>query len=263
MDEAFERRLFYGRRRQAIALCLTAIFATLMSTPPAEAACPRSSDRAPSDPKVRYQPRGSRCEGLYAVPVTGGVGPRLIGFHRRSFPAIAFSTTKLTALSVELDRSARDVALKAVSTRPKTYYAMDTDLPNGALSYAWDTSILASPSIAMRANELSVVACDRKCVPGAGARYYPVTLDVPAAPAGDLGYVAIFQADAAVEQIHVTMQNVAGAIVYDRKVPGRIPASWPIVSTLGFVRPGAYQLRLDARSSAGPRLIENYAIVIP
>ncbi|EJL34202.1 hypothetical protein [Novosphingobium sp. AP12] len=231
--------------------------------PKTQMQCPRTSDGAPIDPKLRYQLRGSRCEGLYAVAVSSGAAPRIIGFHRRSFPPTAFSSIKRAALSVDARGLSQNISLRAVSTRPKIYYAMDTELREGEKPYTWETTVLSAPSLSMRANELSVIACDNGCSNGPATRYFPVTIQVPASKSVDLGYVIVFQADITLEAVHVTLKNESGSTAYDRKLPGRFPGSWPIAATLGFPKSGTYRVKLDAQSSIGTRVVQSFSIAIP
>lgn len=257
--------MIFLRRLQwrGVAAFVCALALALILPSPAAHACPRSDALAPKNAKTQYRQREDRCEGIYATPVSTTSRPRIVGFHRKAFPGVAFSTIPSTSLSLLVGSQSRPVSIRAISLRPRTYYAMDTDLAAGRSGFSWKTSILSSPELALRANELGVLACDNMCLPQATTSYFPVELAIPASPAQAVGYVLIFQSDVSIERAAVTLQDASGATVLQRQLNGRYVGSWPITAAIGQPRAGTYRVRLTAEASDGTRLNAAYSIVIP
>ena len=245
----------------ALSVSIAVLFVLLPAS--AAAACPRSDALAPKDVRTQYRLRGDRCEGIYAKPVSTTSRPRIVGFHRQAFPNTAFTTTPTTSLTLLVRKPASGVSIRAVSLRPRTYYAMDTDLPPGRSSYAWQTSILSSPQLALSADELGVVACDNLCLMQPATRYFPVELAIPASRVRNSGYVLIFQSEASIERATLTLQDAAGKTVVQRVLSSRYVGSWPIPVGIGQPEPGSYRVRLAAEASDGTRLNGLYTVVIP
>jgi hypothetical protein len=243
------------------ALCL--LGALIAVSPASSSECPRSDALASRDAKTGYRLRGDRCEGIYATPVSTTSRPRLVGFHRLQFPGVAFASSNTASINILASRPADRLSVRAVSLRPRTYYAMDTDLPQGRNRYAWETAILSSSQLSMQANELGVLACDNSCLPQPTTRYFPIELLAPAARAPDSGYVLIFQSEVGIEQATVTLLDRAGATVMQRMLSNRYVGSWPITTTIGRPGPGSYRVRFTGEATDGTRVTGIYSIVIP
>jgi hypothetical protein len=82
-----------------------------------------------------YQPRGDRCEGQYAQPVSA-TALRLWG---ASYDDIATGTIQLGFSWIPAGTAVR---LRVRSRRPNRFYQMDATLPRGRASFSWPRDVL-------------------------------------------------------------------------------------------------------------------------
>lgn len=247
-----------------MASILCAIAMTFVFAPPALAQndCPisRTDDRAPDE--LQYKWRNDRCEGLYRVTVSGGGRPQLVGFHSRAFSRSSLAEVEELSFEIERPGSAA-VSLRARDLRPRTYYAMDTDLSAGEKRYKWDATIVRSLGPALRGSELAVVACDNGCRPESATRYYPASMSSASGTAG-VGMVAIITSPTGLKNIRYRVRNEDGAKVLEREYSREFAAEQPISVRLGTLAPGTYRLEFfaDYRASGSPTR-NTFVLVIP
>lgn len=230
----------------------------------AKTTCPRRDSVATNDPSTEYRVRGDRCEGVYGRFSGASARAKIVGFHRRELPFVPFESLPQAAIAVAAPAGTRNIGIRAVSLRPRLYYAMDTDLPEGRSRFSWETSILSNPKVALKAHELALLACDNACREDSRTQYYPVEMLAPPAGKYDLGYEIVFQSDVDVLSGTVTVANVMAPkarTVPPQKLDDRFAAGWPIPVRLGRLQPGRYVVNLRATSSHG-QLSEAYHIVI-
>src|SRR5271169_6747915 len=160
----------------------------------AEMTCHRNNIEPVPDPAVGYRARGNRCEGLFAVPVSTSARLQIVGFHAGQFPVTPLgSNTSVVSVRTRPPSSSDEVLLQAIALRPLTFYAMDTTQLASDGAFSWDTSVLASPTLALRANELGIVACTVLCDPTKDPVYLPVAMVAPSG-GGRSGYFVVVQA---------------------------------------------------------------------
>jgi hypothetical protein len=231
----------------------------------AYAACPRSGSLAPRDPGISYKLRGNRCEGIYASNVSSDLKPqpKVIGFHRGMPPDAAFLPKSVTAFDVDLPKNTRGISIRAVSLRPKTYYAMDTELSAGTASFAWETSILSAPSLSMKASELGLLACNNGCLAARSTAYFPSRMLRPPAGLRSSSYEIIFQTPIGVDNVEVRLQPEGGASKPIPDLEDHYPPSWPISVPLGQLKSGRYIVRLSGTGSDGTQISGLYSIIVP
>jgi hypothetical protein len=228
------------------------------------AACPRSGSLAPRDPGISYKLRGNRCEGIYASNVSSDLKPqpKIIGFHRGILPDAAFLPKSMTAFGVDLPKNMRGISVRAVSLRPRTYYAMDTELSNGTTSFAWETSILSAPSLSMKASELGFLACNNSCLAIRSTVYFPSRILMPPANLKSRSYEIIFQTSIGVENLEVRLQPKVGMSKPIPALEDHYPPSWPISVALGQLKDGDYTVRLRGTGSDGTQISGLYSIFV-
>ncbi|MCP4667675.1 MAG: hypothetical protein GY849_15070, partial [Deltaproteobacteria bacterium] len=102
----------------------------LLSFPMPDKAHSRSCDPdiAPvENNKIKYMPRGNRCEGFYRAKVAGGRGIAVVGLLKGS---LRFKQEKKIRIYSPLVKD-RAVHVRAVGIPVKTYYRMDARLGAG------------------------------------------------------------------------------------------------------------------------------------
>ena len=131
-----------------------------------------------ADATLKYELRGNRCEGLFLQPVAASSHLRIIGYHLHS-PIFTLGSSAPIRILVD-DAAKNDVTvLRALSTRLRQYYRMDTRLQS-TNSFAWDRTLINNQEIALRPSELAMVACGSPC-DDATQHLFPVSLvaDMP------------------------------------------------------------------------------------
>jgi hypothetical protein len=201
-----------------------------------------------------YQPRGDRCEGIYAREIAGTT--LLVASFTRAFAD--FQASAVAALSLTWATPARNpVSVRAYSLKPQLYYQMDTALSSGVGAYSWPTNVLAA--LGVRKSDLGVVA--RVFMPvGDSERevYLPLRVGVSQAPA-DGKYDLVLLSDQELSEVFITLTGLGPdgkqARILRRNTPlgyGFYPAQRPIHVTLPeVVDKGLYVLAAGATLRSG------------
>lgn len=172
----------------------------------------------------------------------------------------AFADVRVATLAISAAPGSPPLGVRAVSLRPRTYYAMDTDLRANARQFSWDVNILADPALGMRASEIGVLACDKSCGPEADTVFYPVGLVSPRTDRPS-GYVALFESAVDLKEVVITVTpNGREPIV--QAMPGRFLGARPIKCPLGSLRAGDYRLQIAASTADGARTVSSFYIRI-
>lgn len=261
-------RLFVEKFEWKIRITFALMFSvTLIYTPwsaPLWAAekCPRPQVTEQKRTDIAYKWRGDRCEGLYVIEVASRPRPQIIGFHTGLIPAASFKNSGKARVIVDASTGSEAVSLRAVSLRPKTYYAMDTELPRGQWQYQWDSTILSMPPLNMRTNELGLLACTNDCRPDQSTKYFPAKLEQPA-PTDRSQNIAIIRSSITLRDVSYTVQRVGGDVVLSRKLSGRFTAARPILLPLGNLGSGRYHLRFTGKTLDRAPTLASFTLVIP
>lgn len=179
----------------------------------AQLAC-QKSPLAVADEGLKYKLRGNRCEGLFMQPVAASSHIRVIGYHLH---APVFEPGSKTPIRVSVGGSAASQAIQlhAVSMRFRQYYRMDTMLQSSHL-FLWDRTLLNNQQIALRPDELAMVACDGAC-DKAAPRLLPVSLvadEPPPHPAPEL----IFSSNVDISKLVVRLVRLPGGKPMEEEV---------------------------------------------
>lgn len=204
------------------------------------------------DPALAYQPRGNRCEGVYTVPVATSARLQLVGFHNGRFPSdVIDGTTRTLSVAITHRPAGERVLLQAMALRPLTFYAMDTTALSPDGSFTWDTGVLASPSLRLRANELGLLACTSLCDPMADPIYLPVGWQAPAGSEHG-SYSIVLQAQRELAVLDYTL-DIGTARLKAGNVPGPFPSRRAITIALGSLPDGVFLVRVSGRADDGSR----------
>jgi hypothetical protein len=218
----------------------------------AEITCHRTNVEPVADPEIAYRARGNRCEGIYAQPVSTSARLQIVGFHAGEFPITPLgSNAPVVSVRTRQPNSSSDVLLQAIALRPLTFYAMDTTQLARDGTFNWDTSLLASSALALRANELGIVACTALCNPAADPVYLPVAMTAPAGRRQS-DYFIVVQAQRELSSIDYEV-TAGERRVRSGNVAGPFPSRRPIIVPVGALDDGEYYLRLTGRADDGSR----------
>lgn len=103
---------------------------------------------------VRYQLRGTRCEGVYDPERSGDAALSLVSF---TSTFAAFDTQRDKSLFVRWSGpDAAVVHLRAYSLKPRSYYQMDAALDAAKMPFTWPLDVVRDVGLERR--ELAVVA---------------------------------------------------------------------------------------------------------
>jgi hypothetical protein len=122
-----------------------------------------------TDP-LAYRNRGERCEGLYIRQVVGEP-LEIVGFTDGRDPTLV---SKDSPLMIKWSHAGNEeVHLRAVSSRPRTYYRMDTVCPPGREEFNWPTDVLTQTKLSP--SEIAVCGWFEKAI----SRGQQLTIYVP------------------------------------------------------------------------------------
>lgn len=165
--------------------------------------------------RVPYQGRGDRCEGRFGEPVSGAVNFQLIGFHAGTPSDITDSALPVQVLGYRANANAM---LRAVSTRPRLHYAMDTTAlsPNG--TYSWKTDAMSNAETALKPSEFALMACTNRCANDRTTEVWPVHLGQ--ARGGEVSLALVLRASVPLKEVYLTMIK-DGKTLRDRTALGK------------------------------------------
>jgi hypothetical protein len=103
---------------------------------------------------AHYQPRGTRCEGVYDPERAGDAALSLVSFTSGMAP---FDPQRDASLSVRwASPNDAPVHLRGYSLKPRSYYQMDAALEPGKTPFQWPLEVVRD--VGLRRRELAVVA---------------------------------------------------------------------------------------------------------
>lgn len=213
--------------------------------------------RAPKSP-TRYQVRGDRCEGIYAVQVS------TVSLGLRSFVKGFGEFNPETQKTLELTWKApsgivQDARIRALSLKSRTYYRMDTARPAAEGAYVWPTDVLAGEKLGDA--DLGILAWIE--MPGPEGKEREVYLPLRAGSGESLdGYEVTFVPSRklkkvlmTVEQIDEKGKKVRGTSITGKEMGGEFPhfpKDEPTVLETGKIGPpGYYRLQIKAAADSG------------
>jgi hypothetical protein len=221
---------------------------------------------------ARYQPRGTRCEGVYDPERAGDAALSLVSLTAGVTP---FDPQRDASLSVRwASPNAAPVHLRGFSLKPRSYYQMDTMLEPGKTPFQWPLQVVRD--VGLRGRELAMVAWTSYRA-GAVAQdvYLPVAIAAANAGAAPQSAPRItLWPGRSLNAIFLTVQaldaNLAPSATLLRDAPfgegDTYPAEVPITldgKGLQISKPGFYALKIGATVVNGTpatlRLILYYA----
>jgi hypothetical protein len=208
----------------------------------------------PSNP-VRYQLRGTRCEGVYDPERSGDAALSLVSF---TSAFAAFDPQRDKNLSVRWSApDAAPVHLRSYSLKPRSYYQMDAALDAGKMPFTWPLDVVRD--VGLQRRELAVVAwTTRKVNQQAKDVYLPVAISpensgaVAAAPPR----ITLWPGRS-LNELFLTVQPLdpnlspTSTIIKDEPLGegGIYPAEVPVIldwKRLKITTPGFYSLKIGA-----------------
>jgi hypothetical protein len=175
--------------------------------------CPPGVQPA-SDGPLSYQPRGDRCEGLFAQRVST-TGLRIAAFHQH--PARYDET--YTALDIYSGEAASPKTLTVTSLRPRQFYRMDTIFDGD--NYSLPLDLVTHPEVDVSPSDFAAVVCSENC------RSSVPTL-IPAAFDGITEFNPYIVLVASVDLFEIRIRIVRtedGEVLFDQEMLGE--RTWP------------------------------------
>lgn len=134
MSSEFVERTAYRAGGPVVLLLLAAIFFWLIHPATASHAADTVCDKTltPSKDSTGYAPRGSRCEGMYAVSQVSDATLTLVGYVKGNFD-YALDSAEIIEVRVppEVPQSHYPVSIRAEAFSLSTYYRMDALVQRG------------------------------------------------------------------------------------------------------------------------------------
>lgn len=212
-------------------------------------ACHRQGVRPTPDFKLGYRQRGDRCEGLYLAKVSAVIGLEVLGIHAGAFASLPLRPDQELQVGVQRG-TGETVLVEATALRVDTYYAMDTTQLDRVGRFRWSADVVGAPALALRGDELGVLACIEPCRGTAEPLYLPVRMEVPAA-AGD-AVTAVLRAQVDLRQVEVTVTAPDGRRTAETLRRSRV-ADRPFSVNLRGLGSGINRVRIVARFPDGDR----------
>lgn len=215
------------------------------------------------DASVAYRKRGSRCEGRYGEPVSHSIRLRLVGYHFNPLPADA--PQRPLQLHVPGVENPNATTLRAISTKPRVHYLMDTEGLSSRGDFAWPTDLIRHPSVNLMPRDFAVIACSNSCQSSKDTVFWPVALDQdPTMSASQL--VLVLQANVELEEIYLTALDAQGKTIRNALPFGKgyYPAGRPVYWPLKDYPAGPVKLVVVAESKGKASAdTQTLTIVVP
>lgn len=198
-----------------------------------------------------YQARDDRCEGLYVREVSGSLS--LVSLHFSS-PSNEFGPTVSVSWSADSESAQGQTRtrLRVLSTKPRTYYRMDTVRPAEELSYVWPTNLLQKTGLKRR--DIGILKWAEGTKGTNSTRVYsPVSIDSHTGP-----IEVTLLPTAKLEEVYVSIVPVdedgsEEAYVWEAEpleqfYSARQPITFKLPPEPG---PGRYRMEIDAEFATG------------
>jgi hypothetical protein len=152
------------RRITTVFLGFCALQGISLSQSAAQPDCQNTVFPVADDP-LGYKARSNVCEGLFVQPVAANSRIRVVGLHehRPVFKPGTGNNGNPLSVSVEPAEAQKFIVLRAVSARYRQYYRMDAVFKLGEIPFLWNRNVISSPEIALKPDELMVIACRDSC----------------------------------------------------------------------------------------------------
>ena len=216
-----------------------------------------------------YQPRGDRCEGVYARQVAGTT------LFLSSFTE-TFEKYDLTADDPLIIRwAAREdsgIQLRAETIKAGRYYRMDTRAAPRDSLYRWPNRILSSERLAR--SDLGVLGWTRITLGGRRRiAYVPLAVTQKTAPTACGPLQVALSTETRLTEVLVSLSQIDTTGVETRVIKkdealgrGFYPAGSPILISLkraDLAAPGLYSLKVSATLSPRGNFAREYLLLIP
>lgn len=248
-------------------LALAASRLTAQGTP-ARTACDSSLMQLAA-PVNGYQPRGDRCEGVYARQVAGTT--MFLSSFTETFEKYDLQSDDPLIISWAA-RPDSGVQLRAETIKAGRYYRMDTRAAPSDSLYRWPNRILSSERLAK--SDLGVLGWTRITLGGRRrVAYVPLAVTQRSAPAPCGPLQVAFSTETRLTEVLVSLSQLDSTGAETRVIRkdsalnrGFYPAGSPILITLkrsDLAAPGVYSLKVAASLSPRGNYSHEYLLLIP
>ncbi len=176
---------------------------------------------------------------------------QLIGYHAQVFG----SGTPSESLPVRILSFSHksDLTLRAVSTRPRLHYSMDTAQIGDDGSFDWPIDVITHPEIDLRLQELAIVACTLGCSEARATEYWPVNLTAEANNGNDPPALSIvLRASVELRELFISaFQGTKTLLDQEPWGTGYFPPDRAIPIPVSFLSSGKATLDIVAVSHTG------------
>jgi len=216
-----------------------------------------------------YQPRGDRCEGVYARQVAGTT--LFLSSFTQTFEKydLAADDPLIIRWSARADSG---LQLRAETIKAGRYYRMDTRAAPRDTMYRWPSRILTSERLAR--SDLGVLGWTRVTVAGQRrVAYVPLAVTQKGAPNPCGPLEVTFSTETRLSEVLVSLAQIDStgaeirAIKKDEALGrGFYPAGSPVVVSLkraDLAQPGLYALKVAAALSPRGNYSHEYLLLIP
>lgn len=238
-------------------------------TPPGRSPCDEALLRLAA-PVNGYQPRGDRCEGLYARQVSGTT--LFLASFTRSFENYDLQSPDPLVLSWPATPDSA-IQIRAETVGPNRYYRMDTRRLPGDTIWRWPSRVLTAERISRK--ELGILGWRRMVLKGrARPVYMPLEVNQRNLSAVCGPYEIVLSPGARLSEVTLTLAkadadgNPERYIKQDEPLQrGFYPAGSPILVTLkrgDLLEPGLYYLKVTATLRTKGAIAQEYFLqVVP
>lgn len=240
-------------------LTLLAIFAAAAQGQPA--VCDPDVMRLanPRNPS-RYEPRGTRCEGVYDPERSGDAALALVSFTSM-YGTFDPQRDRTVLVRWAAPAGTSPVHLRGYSLKPRTYYQMDATLEPAKAPFAWPLQLLQD--VGLQRRDLALLAWTTYKT-GSVSREVYVPVSIAADPATGPPAVAprlVLRPGRSLNEIFLTVQSLdanlapSSPLLKDEAYgEGPYPAEVPIVldwKRLKIAAPGFYSVKIGAAVANG------------
>jgi hypothetical protein len=216
-----------------------------------------------------YQPRGDRCEGVYARQVAGTT--LFLSSFTQTFEKYDLRTDDPLVIRWGAHTDS-GVQLRAETIKAGRYYRMDTRAAPRDTMYRWPSRILTSERLGR--SDLGVLGWIRVTVAGQRrVAYVPLAITQKGAPNPCGPLELAFSTETRLSEVMVSLSQIDSTGAETRAIKkdealgrGFYPAGSPVIVSLkrtDLAQPGLYSLKVAAALSPRGSYSHEYLLLIP
>jgi hypothetical protein len=216
-----------------------------------------------------YQPRGDRCEGVYARQVAGTT--LFLSSFTETFEKYDLKSDDPLIIRWPAPADS-GIQLRAETIKAGRYYRMDTKAAPKDSVYQWPNRILSSERLAR--SDLGVLGWTRLTLGGQKrVAYVPLTVTQKGSPTACGPLEVAFSTETRLTEVLVSLSQLDSTGLETRVIRkdeplarGFYPAGSPIIVTINradVAAPGLYSLKVSAALSPRGNYSHEYLLMIP